>query len=120
MRYQCDIPGFEDNFFDLSERWTRGEVKAFFAETGEPYLALIRAKLTAIHLAAEPPTGAITTPEQLTSAATDDIDLAVWKWFSTAINRGVDDLYRLGEAHASRWLSAQGTTTTRDGSPKPS
>lgn len=116
MRYQCDIPGFEDCSFDVSERWTRGEVKAFFAETGEPYLALIRAKLTAIHLTTVD--GTISEPEQLTLAATDNIDLALWKWFSTAINKGVDDLYRMGEAHALRWLGAQEPTTARDGSPK--
>lgn len=101
MKYQCDIPGFEDCWFELSERWTRGELKAFFAETGEAYLDLVRRKLTGIHMLTE--TGAIDTPEALTMEATDSVDIVLWKWFGTALNVGVDELYSMGEAHARRW-----------------
>ena len=101
MRYTCDIPGFEDCWFELSERWTRGELKAFFADRGEDYLALVRKKLTAIHMPIE--TGAIDAPEALTMEAADGVDIMLWKWFGTALNMGVDELYSMGEAHARRW-----------------
>lgn len=119
MKYQCDIPGFEECFIDVSERWTRGETSAFFELRDEAYLALISKKIVALHLVAEPPTGVITEPAQLTPAAVNDIDMMLWKWFSTALNKAVDDLYALGKAHASRWLSAQESATTPGASPKP-
>lgn len=100
-KYQCDIPGFEDCWFELSERWTRGELKAFFAETGNKYLDLVRSKIIACYFAAE---GApITEPAQLTSENVDRIDIWLWKWFGTAVAVGVDELYSMGEAHARRW-----------------
>jgi hypothetical protein len=101
LKYQCDIPGFEDCWFELSERWTRGQVKAFFADRGEDFLNLIRSKIVAIHFTTD--SGAIDHPDQLTVDATDDVDMVLWKWFSTALNTGVDELYSMGEAHARRW-----------------
>lgn len=106
LKYTCDIPGFEDCWFELSERWTRGELKAFFADRGDAYLALIRKKIVAIHMTADPDQidgGAITDPAQLTPEATDHVDITLWKWFATALNVGVDELYSMGEAHARRW-----------------
>lgn len=101
IKYQCDIPGFEDCWFELSERWTRGEHKAFYAETGEKYLDLVRRKLTGIHMTTE--TGVIDTPDALTMEVTDSVDIMLWKWFATALNVGLDELHSMGEAHARRW-----------------
>ena len=101
MKYQCDIPGFEDCFVELSERWTRGQLTKFFTVNGDEYLDLIRSKITAIHLTTED--GVIDTPEALTMEATDQVDIWLWKWFGTAIAVGVDELYSMGEAHARRW-----------------
>lgn len=101
MKYQCDLPDFEDCFVELSERWTRGQLTQFFTVTGGDYLDLIRSKITAIHLTTED--GVIDTPEALTMEATDQVDIWLWKWFGTAIAVGVDELYSMGEAHARRW-----------------
>lgn len=101
MRYTCNVEGFEHCFVEVSERWTRGDVKNFFAMKGEEYLALLRSKIVAIHLDATSP---IDAPEKLTSAAADDVDYQVWRWFSVAVQKGVDDLYSMGEENARRWL----------------
>jgi hypothetical protein len=101
MKYQCDIPGFEDCYVELSQHWTRGQLTKFFTVTGADYLDLIRSKITAIYLRTE--TGAIEQPEQLTIDASDDVDIWLWKWFGTAVAVGVDELYSMGEAHARRW-----------------
>jgi hypothetical protein len=102
MKYQCDIPGFEECYIELSERWTRGELKAFFAETGDAYLDLVRNKITACYLTTEGG-GVIAKPEHLTNENIDLIDIWLWKWFGTAVAVGVDELYSMGEAHARRW-----------------
>lgn len=100
-KYTCDIPGFEDCWFEISERWTRGELKSFFAETGDAYLDLIRRKIVAIHMPTEG--DPITEPAHLVNENIDRVDIWVWKWFGTAIAVGVDELYSMGEAHARRW-----------------
>lgn len=119
MRYDCPVPEFPDDYVEISERWSRGEVKAFFSANGDEYLDLVKRKVVALRLTTTD--GAITEPEQLTLEAIDTVDVHVWKWFSVAINRGVDTLYTLGEEIALRWLrgSATPTTALTNGSPKP-
>lgn len=102
MRYTSNVPGFEHCFVDISERWTRGNVKDFFALKGEEYLALVRSKIVAIHLDTDG--NPIDSPDKLTSDAADNVDYQLWRWFSVALQKGVDDLYALGEATARRWL----------------
>lgn len=106
MRYNSNVPGLEHCFVEISERWTRGDVKNFFALKGDEFLALVRSKVVAIHLEAEG--GAIDTPDKLTSDNADNVDYQLWRWFSVALQKGVDDLYALGEATARRWLDASG------------
>jgi hypothetical protein len=102
MRYTCNVPGFENCFVEVSERWTRGDVKNFFALKGEEYLTLLRAKIVAIHLDTD--STPIDDAEKLTSDAADNVDYMLWRWFSVAVQKGVDDLYAMGEASARRWL----------------
>lgn len=104
MRYTSNVPGFESNFLEVSEHWTRKEVRQFYAVKGEEYLKLIRSKLVAIHLDTESGVP-IDTPDKFTDENTDGVDYLVWRWVSIALNRGIDDLYALGEETARLWLA---------------
>lgn len=110
MKYQCDIPGFEDCFVEISERWTRKELRLYFSAKGDEYVTFMQTKISSIYLetTGEP----IDEPGKLTLEASEDVDIALWKWLSTALTRGVDDMLSLGEAHARRWLSEQDKLTT--------
>ena len=122
MRYQCDIPTFEDNFIELSERWTRRELATVDTIEGEAYFALLRRKLTAVYLSRiDEETGArivsITDPAEFTRETTEAIDFMVWRWIAHALRRGIDTMYSLGEESARRWSRAQGTTTAESDKP---
>jgi hypothetical protein len=122
MRYQCDIPGFEDNFIELSERWTRRELATVDTIEGEAYFALLRRKLTGVHLTRiDEETGnaidPIDTPAGFTREATEAIDFMVWRWVAHAMRKGINTLYSLGEERARRWSRAQETTTVDSDKP---
>lgn len=102
MRYDCTIPGFENNFVEVSENWTRGDVRKYFALKGDEYMEFIRSKVVAIHL--EMSDGVIDSPDKFTNDNIDNVHLGVWRWVGMAIQKGVDDLYALGEANARRSL----------------
>jgi hypothetical protein len=114
MRYQCDIPGFEDNFIELSERWTRGELATVDTLEGEAYFWLLRRKLTAVYLSRVDEIGdsinPIDTPAGFTREATEAIDFMVWRWVAHAMRKGINTLYSLGEESARRWSRAQEMT----------
>lgn len=105
MRYECDIPGFEECYFEVSERWTRGEIKQFYKANNDDYLAIICAKIEEIHLATV--AGFIDSPADLTIEATDDIDVILWTWFSTAISTAVGDVQDLGNERARLWYQGR-------------
>jgi hypothetical protein len=114
MRYQCDILGFEDNFIELSERWTRQEVFTFDKLEGDAYFAMLQRKLTGICLSrldgeTGNPIDPIDTPKNFTREASWLVDFAAWRWFIHAIRLGFNEMVRLGEASAQSWSSAQET-----------
>lgn len=111
MKYNCPIPEFEECYVEMSENWTRGQVKTFFSASGEAYVQVLKKKILSINLKTE--NGAITLPEELTEANIENVDMILWKWFSTAINAGIDRLYSLGEEIAQSWLKEQGTMTAQ-------
>lgn len=103
MRYECTIPGHEANFVELSDHWTRGDVRQYFALKGDEYMDFVRSKIVTIHLQMEDGT-AIDTPEKFVNDNIDNVHLHVWRWVGMAIQKGVDDLYALGEVNARRSL----------------
>lgn len=114
-RYDCDIPGFEDAFVEMSDRWTRGELRKFWEAKGEKYLAMIGDKIVAIFLPLA--TGeAIDEPAGLVEEALDDIDIVLWQWFSNVPMAHISTLNTLGEAAGRRLfnISEQTNSETTD------
>jgi len=111
MRYTCDEPGYETSFVEFSPRWSAGQVKRFFSESeGGDHLALLRDKITALHLdcaEGEP----ITDPANLTPEDFERVDFVVARWFSSAQVRIVADLSDLGEAAGRRLYAGRDKST---------
>jgi hypothetical protein len=106
LRYTCDEPGLEENWLDISERWTLRERREFW-ETGtdEAVLEWARRKVDGCHIVAE--TGAVLTQgADLTLASLDDVDLRVVGFIGRALVEAVGSLGNLGNASAR--LSSNG------------
>lgn len=100
-RYDCDIPGFDDAFVEMSDRWTRGELRRFWEAKGAEYLTMVGDKITSLYLPTA--TGeAIDDPEKLTEDNLDDIDIILWQWFSNVPIAHIGTLNSLGETAGRR------------------
>ena len=115
MRYQCDYEGFENCYVEVSKKWTRGELKLYFRAKGDEYMELLRSKIAAIYLVTNG--DPIDQPDKLTEEASDNVDVTLWRWFATAVNKAVDDMATLGEASARRWLETQDKSASAPNSP---
>jgi len=98
MRINCTLPGREAFFVEVSERWTRGEIRRFWgAAVGiseEDAAALLVAKTEAVYL--ETAAGlALDDPDDLTDEQLDALDYEVYLWLSTAYGHAVNELQAL-------------------------
>lgn len=71
MQFICGLAGFEENWVEMSEEWSRGDYLEFQKDQDETaWLGRLHAKMVACHLATlsgEP----VTEPKGLTSEALD-------------------------------------------------
>lgn len=98
MRYEFD----DTNFVEFESRWTRKDIRTISTGTGEEYVDTLRRKIVAVHL--DLSDGAITSPEELTDEAIDNMDWVLWRWFSATPMAVIKDLSDLGEAQRRRLL----------------
>lgn len=110
MRYLCDLEGFDGCFVEFSERWTRAEMRNVWNVEGSAYWQLVRGKVTAVKL------GDVSSPEELTETALDEMDWLLFRWFSGAILKAITDLQSLGEA-AGRLLFEPSEATGQNQTP---
>lgn len=115
MRYECDIAGLESDYIELSDSWSRAEVRAFWAMTsrdGADYGALMRRKLIALHLTcvdAEP----LTTVEQFTEDNLEMLDMRAFQWLSFVPVAHVTRLGTLGETTRLRLFGNAGESAAQ-------
>jgi hypothetical protein len=113
-RYACKHDEFSGAYVELSDVWTRGEMRKFANEQTDPdaYWALIRSKITALSL----PTvdgDTIDNPDMLTDEdVLDAIDVRLWQWFSYVPIKHVGDVRKLGEALGLELFSTSGAVTS--------
>lgn len=118
-RYDCEHDEFSGAFVELSDVWTRGEMRRFANEQTDPdaYWQLIRNKITALSL----PTvdgDTIDNPDLLTDEdVLDAIDVRLWQWFSYVPIKHVGDLRKLGEALGLGLFSTSGAVTSPKATP---
>jgi len=98
MRFECSAEGFERNWIEVSERWTRREVEAVVSTSVDAdYIDILRQKTTAVHL--ELATGdVIETPEALTYEALMDADELLLGWLGYALPTAIAQRRLLGNA----------------------
>ena len=98
MRYECDEPGYEQNYVEFSRAWTRKERRDYFDVQGEEWLLMVGRKIVACHLDCVdgPP---VTSGADLTMEAADErIDAIVWEWFKASLLSFYNEMSQLGNA----------------------
>lgn len=107
IRKECPLEGYEDCFFEIADKWTRGDLRGYWNKSGDEFFAIYRRKLVSLRLTTEAdgvPTGAIVAPADLKDEQIDQVDWSLWRWFSTAFSEAVNEVQRLGEERAQQSL----------------
>lgn len=94
-RVTCTTEGFTDNWIELSESWTRREVKELDGSNVGEVLAILRRKAMACNILLSDGT-AITDPQRLAEDALEDCDQQVWGFILGCQFRAVAALQALG------------------------
>jgi len=106
LRYECDEPDFPGAFVEFSDSWSRKQIRLYWKETkteedNDAWFALVKSKIVTMHMVTTE--GAeLTTGAQLTDETTDEIDVRLWMWFSTALGIAVNEVVALGNALGRR------------------
>lgn len=94
-RITCTTEGFTDNWIELSESWTRREVKELDGSNVVEVLAILRRKATACNIILS--SGEVVTEvTRLTEAELEDCDQQVWGFLLGCQFRAVAALQSLG------------------------
>jgi hypothetical protein len=98
MRYECDDAAFAGDFIEFSDSFSRAQQRALWEAAGEDeagFLALLRPKITALHLSCidAPP---ITKPDELTTERTEAMDVRLYGWFGVVWATHLRGLRELG------------------------
>lgn len=105
MRFDCEVPGLEKCYVEVSEVWTRAEYKKIIADlaTGtipdEALLGWLRKKLVGCHLAKGDGTF-VDDPQQLDEATADQLDLRLGGVLGLCLPQAARELNRLGFRNA--------------------
>ncbi len=97
VKLTCSLEGFQDNWVEVTEHWTRKDLR-ILAETNEvpALLALLREKLVGCHIRVEGRDEFVTRPEDLTEELIDDMDLRVWGFLAYVLTETCIYLRSLG------------------------
>lgn len=112
MRLQCNIPGFEHCYLELSDRWTRKEMREFRTERISDQMKLFMSKIVGVHLDCADGNH-ITAPDQMTDERLDEVDSQVYLWMPGAIMVGLREIENLGFRTGLRQFATTGETSTQ-------
>jgi hypothetical protein len=104
VRLECSLDDLVGNWIELSEIWTRAELKAwrlsidgaFGAESDSVLFGLLEKQTVAVHMFM-PDGTLIVTPSDLV-AKFDDLDSRLVRWLAAGITQAQRDLMNLAEA----------------------
>ena len=99
MRFYCDIEGLEQNWIDVSERWTRKEYLALQDSKPDEFLPSLIGKITALHLE-DMDGNVIEKPDDLTDENLDNMDVRLLGFVGGISANTFIRLRTLGNAHA--------------------
>lgn len=110
MRYDAEEFGA---FVEMSDTWTRAEMRAFANRNGDEFWALLVSKITGVCIPVidgEP----ITDPAALADDSVfDGVDIRLWQWFQNIPLAHVGHITKLGEALGLALFSTRETTPTQ-------
>ena len=97
MRFDCKLDGFDGNWVDVSEVWTRREIAVMAAvSTPTALVDWLQKKRTACHIATVEGE-AITSPADLTIEAIDErVDVRLYDFLGTVLIQAVGELRSVG------------------------
>jgi hypothetical protein len=108
IRIECAAPGFERNWVEMPDVWTRRDTVEMNAAQGEAFWELLRRRMVACHL--EMATGdVIDTPAGVTVDAIQDADELLLAWLGNTMPIALARRRALGEASARVSSSAKET-----------
>jgi hypothetical protein len=121
-RYECSAEGFEANWVEVADRWTRREVETIYATAvDQEYVALLQAKTTACHIVLSDGS-VIDDVQTLTYDLLLDADEIVLGWLGGVLPAAIARRRILGNASvrlssnsrgiAARMLPPRATSTT--------
>lgn len=120
MRLQCPIEGFEQCYVEISDRWTRREIREFRTARTEDAVGILTAKIIAVYLECADGNH-ITEPAQMTEERLDEVDARVYLWLPGALLGGLRELESLGFlAGLQRSATTAATSTPTTNSPNAS
>lgn len=106
MRLVCAVEGLGENWVDLPDAWRRSERGALMDADMDGIFEALREKCTGCRIEVSA-TVVITDPKQLTDAALEDADLAVYGFVVGALFRAMEFRSSLGNRSAR--LSSPGS-----------
>jgi hypothetical protein len=99
VRIECTAPGFEQNWVEMADTWTRREVVEMNAVSGEAFWELLRKRTISCHLVMA--TGvSLDTPAAITTDAIQDADELLLAWLGYAMPLSLAKRRALGEVSA--------------------
>jgi hypothetical protein len=104
-KFVCPVETYEDCFIEISDQWSRADVRNFSRSSGEEYIELVKSKVTAIHIRTF--NGVIDSPAKFTEKNLDAVYWPVFSWLMTTPGRTVQETLNLGEAIRRQSSQAQ-------------
>jgi hypothetical protein len=100
IRLECTLPELAANWVDLSDVWTRGEVRDWYAGSlaskETVTLPLLEKKLVGVHLHLAD--GTLVTDAATLFARLDDMDMRLVRWLGVSVMAALQENLALGEA----------------------
>ncbi|MFZ1755037.1 MAG: hypothetical protein WBO46_14950 [Caldilineaceae bacterium] len=95
VRFAVDIEGLEEDWVEVSESWTRAEVRGVNEAEEAALLGYLQRKLTACHLT-RPGQEPLTDPALLDEERMDELDLRLIDFLGTVLIQAAVHLRSLG------------------------
>lgn len=99
IRIECTLPALAGNWVDLSDVWTRGEVRAWYAGAlagkDEVTFPLLAQKLVGVHLHLAD--GTLVEDAATLFERIDELDMRLVRWLSLGVMDALKELMALGE-----------------------
>lgn len=105
IRVECSTPGLEENWIEVAEVWSRGELAQYTTLKGDEFVALWRRKVTGCNFVTVE--GEAITDPKLIHDRLDDLDLRLVGFITSAPIEATNYLLALGEMN--RRLSSAGS-----------